>query len=186
MTWRLLTAAVALACIAATPANRVAGPIAAAVAAGAQTISTVAEGASGGTLTWASWAEQVPPIGVAQRWTTHLVLLRQTGVTIRPVWHSRRPDSYEPVLRVLPWVVHSHPVLLLQFQYGAASMRMELYAVQANGLPAMRGSVEGSWIDLSHDGPDLILMAHSSSDLQDPPRCYGWDSVAAKLSAHPC
>ena len=128
----------------------------------------------------------MPQAGVAQRWSTHLVLLRQTVVTVQPVWHSRRPDGYEPVLRVLPWVMHSHPVLLLQFQYGAALMRMELYAVQLNGLPAMRGSVEGSWIDLSHNGPDLILTAHASSDLQDPPRCYGWNDEAAKLSLRPC
>ena len=76
--------------------------------------------------------------------------------------------------------------MLLQCQYGAAYMRMELYAVRPDGLPAMRGSVEGSWIDLSHNGADLILMAHSSSDLQDRPRCYGWDGAAAKLSAHTC
>ncbi len=186
MTRRQLAAALALTCVAAASDNQVAGSVAAAVAAGAQTIGTAAEGSPGGTLTWASWAEQTPSTGLAQHWTTHLVLLREVRGTMRPVWHARRPDGYEPVLRVTPWALHDHPVLLLQFQYGAAYMRMELDAVQPGGVPAMQGSVKGSWIDISHAGSDMVLSAHSSSDLQDAPRCYGWDATAAKLAARSC
>lgn len=183
---RPLAAALALASVAAAPASRVAGPVAAAVAAGAQALSTAAEGSPDGTLTWASWAEQIPPTGTAQRWMTHLVLLRRAGGTVRLVWEASLPEGYEPVLRVMPWALHGHPVLLLQFQYGAADMRMELYAVQPRSTPAMLGSVEGSWIDIARSGPDTVLSAHSSSDLQDAPRCYGWDGSAAKLSMRPC
>ena len=186
MTRQYLASALALACIAAAPSSRVAGAVAAAVAAGAQTLSTVGEGSDGGALTWASWAEQIPPTGPVQGWTTHLVLLRQVGETVRPVWHARRPEGYEPVLRVMPWVLHGHPLLLLQIQYGAAYTRMELYAVSPHGYPAMLGNVEGSWIDITHSGPDMILSAHSSSDLKDAPRCYGWDGTVAKLLIRTC
>lgn len=149
MTRRRLAAALALACVAARPDNRVAGPVAAAVAASAQTIGTVAEGSPGGTLTWATWAEQTLPTGLAQQWTTHLVLLREARGTVRPVWLARRPDGYEPVLRVMPWALHDHPVLLLQFRYGAAYMRMELYAVQPGGAR----SCEAVWRDRESTSP---------------------------------
>ena len=99
--------------------------------AGAQGISTTAEGSDDQQLTLGSWTEGTP-----DRWMTRLVLVRPAAADVPALtWGVRRPDAYGAVLHPTPWQVRGHPVLILQYQFGAAYTRIELYAVALMGRP---------------------------------------------------
>ena len=105
------------------PEDAVGSSILAAIHAGALAVSTRAEGSGGQHLTWASWTEGTP-----DHWVTRLVLIRQTADGAAITWGTQRPDGYGAVSRSTPWQWRGHPVLLPQYQFGAASTRMELCA----------------------------------------------------------
>ncbi len=157
------------------------GFIAAAIGAGANDISTVAEGSDGEQLTWASWTEGMP-----DSWITRLVLIKPGAKGAAITWGVQRPDGYGAVLRRTLWQVHGRPILILQYQFGAAYTRMELYAAGPDAQAAMLDSVEGAWIDVERQGVQETLRAYDTADLQGAPRCFGWDDAAAKLARITC
>ena len=156
--------------------------IIAAVHAGAQGISTMAEGSDDQQLTWASWTE-----GASDHWMTRLVLVCQTDADGPAItWGVQRPDGYGAVLRSTPWQVHGHPVLILQYQFGAAYTRMELYAAGADGRATMLGQVDGPLIEVDRGPAGATLRAYDDALLRGRQRCFGWQAAAARLAAIGC
>ena len=177
----LATLAMLLAAAAPDRDGAAGGSIAAAIGAGALDISTLAEGSDGEQLTWASWTEGAP-----DRWITRLVLVRPTASGAAITWGVQRPDGYGAVLRPTLWQVHGRPILILQYQFGAAYTRMELYAARPDAQASMLDSVEGAWIDVQRQGAQQTLRAHDTADLRGAPRCYRWDERAEKLGRMAC
>ena len=155
--------------------------IAAAVRAGATGISTTAEGSDGQQLTWASWTEGSP-----DRWVTRLVLIRPSAEEPAVIWGVQRLDGYGAVLRPTLWQWRGHPVLILQYQFGAAYTRMELYAAGPDGQASMLGSLDGALIAVDRRGTRETLRAYDSATLRGPQRCFGWNDGAATLATVPC
>ena len=154
--------------------------IAAAVHAGALDISTTGEGSDGQQLTWASWTEGTP-----DHWVTRLVLIRHTVEGDAIIWGVQRPDGYGAVLRPTLWQRNGRPVLILQYQFGAAYTRVELYAAGENAGASMLGSVEGALIVVERHDTNETLRAFDDATLRGPQRCFRW-SEAAGLVAAPC
>ena len=155
--------------------------IVAALHAGAMDISTTGEGSDDQQLTWASWTEGTP-----DRWVTRLVLVRHSAEGDAITWGVQRPDGYGAVLRPTLWQLNGRTVLLLQYQFGAAYTRVELYAAGRDGQASMLGNVEGALIAIERQGIHETLRAYDDALLRGPQRCFGWDEQAAKLVAKPC
>ncbi len=155
--------------------------VAAAIGAGGMGISTAAEGCEGGPLTWASWTEGTPA-----DWVTRLVLVRRAGTRAAITWGVRRRGGYGAVLHPMGWRHAGRCVLILQYQFGAAYTRMELYAARRDSQADMLGAVEGSLVNVERRGTEDTLRAYDNADLQGPRRCYRWDVAAGRLAAAPC
>ena len=174
-------AGVALLAAAAAPAGAVHAPAATVWPAGAHDVSTMAEGSGGRRLTWASWTEGDP-----DHWVTRLVLIRRTARGVATTWGVRRPDGYGAVLRSTPWRRSGHPVLLLQYQFGAAYTRMELYAAAPDGRASLVGHLEGALIDVDRHGARETLRAIDNATLPGPQRCFRWNNLTGTLAATSC
>lgn len=149
---------------------------------GAQDISNRTEGSNDQPFTWVSWTEGTP-----DHRTIRLVLVRQTAADGPAIaWGVQRPDGYGAVLRPTPWQVHGHPVLILQYQFGAAYTRMELYAADADGKGRMLGQVDGSLIGVERGLAGVTLRAYDDALLRGRQRCFGWQAAATRLVAVAC
>ncbi len=144
-------------------------------------VSTRAEGSEGGQLTWASWTEGDP-----DHWMTRLVLISHGADGAAVVWGVQRPDGYGAVLRPTLWQWRGRPILILQYQFGTAYTRMELYAAGPSGQGSMLGQLDGALIDIDRSGTRETLRAYDTATLRGPQRCFGWSDHAARLVAVAC
>ena len=138
-------------------------------------------GGEGSQLTWASWTEGTP-----DQWLTRLVLISRGAHGAAITWGVARPDGYGAVLRRTPWQWRGHPVLILQYQFGAAYTRMELYAAKPDGTANLLGRLDGALIAVERSGVRETLRALDDATLRGRQRCFGWNGAAAKLAAIAC
>lgn len=162
------------------PGDDAAIAVVAAVHAGAQDVSTKAEGQDP-QLSWASWTEGTP-----DHWLTRLVLIRQAEAGAAITWGVQRPDGYGAVLRPTPWQWEGHPVVILQYQFGAAYTRVELWAAGPESQGRMLGQVDGALIAVERRGVEANLRAFDESTLRGPQRCYTWRTAAGRLMPVHC
>ena len=103
-------------------------PVMAVVAAGARRSQVTSAGGGDNDLLWAAWDDDATGGRIVR-----LVLLRQKAGKALPLWSTRREDSYDPTIEMIPaWNFGARSVSLFRYQVGAADMRAELYGIGAD------------------------------------------------------
>lgn len=186
MTFRcLLLAGTLLASVAvAEAADPVGGvldaPVRAVVAAGLSELSVIPAQVDG--LLWAAWTEETE-----NGRTLRLALLQRKGRTVSALWSVAHDGAYAPTLFVVPgWRDDGEPVVMAQYQLGAAYVHADFISFGADRRPRSLGAVEGALIEPVWIPGGEILKVRADADLRDPPDCFRWDEGVRRLVGGAC
>jgi hypothetical protein len=133
-------------------------------------------------LRWLVWSESSPTTK-----TVNLTLIADTAQGPRTVFHTERKDAYDvEVRRLHAWRYGQHPILAFSYREGAAAEQIELYGLEADGMPVKLDEQSGEDLEWSAGrNGELLLVSYDKPEGRLVPSYYRWDDKKHKLASDP-